>query len=99
MFKSIANKWRKWAKEGIYVPFVHDPETNSPSVTLLFPYITFIITVISLIATHFYPDMLQATAMSLLFWAVSVIFYRLRKLDKVKINLKNQEIELDSEDE
>lgn len=99
MFEKIASKWKEWSTRGIHVPFIFDPETNKPSVTLLFPYVTFVITVIFLILTFFYPESLQTTAMSLLFWAISVIFYRLRKLDKVKIDVDDKSIELDSEDE
>lgn len=99
MLGKLLELWDKWSTEGMKLPFVHDPEAKVASVTLLFTYVTFVLMVIFLTLSFFYPETLQTTAMSVLIWAVSVIFYRLRKLDKVKIDVDNKSIELDSEDE
>ena len=57
---------------------MHDPVVGKPSVTLLFPYITFVLSLISVISLHFKPSMVIATATTLMFWAISVVFYLLR---------------------
>lgn len=99
MLNKLSEIWRRWCREGVHFPYAYDPVENKPSVTLLFPYITFVIMSASLLAVHFAPDILPATFTTILVWAISVIFYRLRKLDKVKIDINDQSIELDSQDE
>lgn len=89
----------QWSTKGMKLPFVYDPESKAPSVTLSFAYITFFITVISVAVLHFRADPMVASGGALLFWVLATVFYRLRKLDKVKIDLDDQEIELDSEEE
>ena len=96
--KKFLEAWKKWSIEGMNFPFLHDPVTKKPSITLLFPYITFTLTVISLILLHIWQSLLVATAMSMLFWVLSTVFYMLRKLHKAKIDLNDQSIELDGGD-
>lgn len=96
MFKKILELWVKWSTEGMRLPFIHDPVSQKPSITLMFPYITFTLAFISVICLHIWPTLIVASTMSVLFWIVSVIFYMLRKLHKAKIDLNDQSIELDS---
>lgn len=79
----------------MYLPYAHDPVTGKPSVTLLFLYITFVMASGSLLALHFKPSVLPATITSIIFWAMSMVFYRLRKLDKASFDLKNGKIEVE----
>lgn len=92
----IKELWKEFCIKGMHLPFAHDPVTGKPSVTLLFPYLTFVITVISIIALHFKPSLVFATSMCIIFWALSVVFYMLRKLSKAKFDLDNKSLELDS---
>ena len=99
----IVNFWKSISKNGMYMPFIHDARTGKASITLLFAYLTFALAFISTIALHFSIGLTVATFTSILFWVISVIFYRLRNLDKAKIDLDDRSIELegsgDNEDE
>ncbi|PCI45901.1 MAG: hypothetical protein COB41_00495 [Proteobacteria bacterium] len=95
----FSNLWTKWSEKGLKFPFVNDPVTNKPSITLMFPYITFVASIISLILLHIWPSMILATSTTIMFWAISVIFYMIRKLNKTKIDFANRSIELDAGDE
>jgi cbb3-type cytochrome oxidase subunit 3 len=90
--------WEKWSHEGLRWPYLHDPVNKKPSITLLFPYITFVIAAISLLLLHIWPSMLVATAMSIFMWALATVFYMLRKLTKAKFDLENKSFELDNGD-
>lgn len=85
-----------WSTKGVKLPYGYDPVTKAPSITIVFPYITFIIACVSVIGLHFFPKMLVATSMSIFFWGVSVIFYMLRKLSKATIDFDDKLISLDS---
>lgn len=95
MFKGLNNFFDKASNHGLKLPFAWDPVSKKPSITLLFPYVTFAMAVISLIVLHFYPTAIIATAMTLLFWAMSVVFYLLRKLSKAKFDLDDKSIDLE----
>lgn len=97
MLKFLAAKWAEWGEEGIYFPFAYDPEQKKASVTLLQVYISAFLTAASLIALHFKPTLWPATAGCMLWWALSFVFYRMRKLDKVKFNLEEKSLELDAD--
>lgn len=95
MFEKILLKWRSWATNGIYLPFIHDPSTKTPSITLLFPYVTFALSVASIIALHFKIELFVATTTTLMFWLVSTILYMIRRITKAKIDLDDKSVELD----
>lgn len=95
MFKFIKNAYNDACTKGVKFPFAYDAISGKPSVTLLFAYITFVVMMFSLIGLHIYKQILQATLVSILVWVLAVVFYRLRELDKVKINLKDQSIDLE----
>lgn len=89
--------WKKWSEEGLRWPYLHDPVSKKPSVTLLFPYITFIAAMISLVLLHFNPAMVVATGMSMAFWLMSTVVYLLRKLSKAKFDLDSRSFELEAD--
>lgn len=95
MIKFIKSIYNNMSETGIKFPFAYDAISKKPSVTLFFAYITFILMVVSLVLLHLTKVLLQATATSILVWVIAVVFYRLRELDKFKINLKDQSIDLE----
>lgn len=82
---------------GLKFPFAHDPVTKKPSVTLLSYYIGLYLSVGSLIHLHFKSEPIIATSATIMFWVLSYIFYRLRKLDSAKISLEDKSIELNAD--
>ena len=88
--------WKKWCEQGLKWPYLHDPVSGKPSITLLFPYITFVIAVASVVMLHWHPSLILATYTSIFFWAISTVFYMLRKLSQAKFNLDDRSIELDA---
>lgn len=103
MFKTGVDLFRKWSKRGMYWPFLHDPVANKPSVTLMFFYLSFVLANMAVVASStlmvLKGDYLTATFMPTCLLILGFIFYRLRSLDKVKIDLNDQEIELSGSDE
>jgi len=99
MFQKLGNLWEKINKEGIKLPLAYDPETNKQSVTLLFYWLTCFISICSLIALQFNDTILKATLASGLFVVIGFVTYRLRKLDKIKIDIKNQSVDLEDNSE
>ncbi len=97
----IISKIQEWLKKsaerGMNLPLAYDASQDGPSITLLIFYVAMIMTVGSLTAFHFLPDkLLQPSLLTLLFLALSFVFYRMRNLDKVKFDLDDRSIELDS---
>jgi len=92
----ILDLWKKWSEEGVRLPYAYDPTTAKPSITLLQFYVSWLLMFCSLIALHVKPSLWPASAGCMVWWAMSVIFYRLRRLDKAKINLDEKSIELES---
>ncbi len=103
MPQSWLNAIARWNKRGIYLPFVHDPQRNEPSVTLMFFYLTFILSMIFVSASSIIllikNEPINATLMPTLLMLLGFVFYRLRNLDKIKIDLDDKEIELSSTDD
>lgn len=98
MPQSIINSIQRWAKQGMYWPFVFDPQRKEPSVTLMFYYIAFVVANLSICASSLMlllqGDYINATIMPTLQLILGFIFYRLRNLDRVKIDLDDKQIEL-----
>lgn len=88
----------KWAEEGIRFPFAYDNEGGKGSATLLFYYIFSIFTFVSLIMLHFSAEYTIATCVTTMVWIVSYICYRVRKIDKFKLDIENKSIEVDAAD-
>ena len=98
MFKFIKESYRNVCEKGLRVPFAYDSFTKQPSITLFFAYVTFVIMMLSLIGLHVYKQILQATLLSVLVWVLALVFYRLRELDKINLNLKTGSIGLEDDD-
>lgn len=100
---SFKDKWNQWSEEGIRLPFAFDPVDRIPSPTLLFFYITFVlaftVAAISSGAMIVKGDYLTATMAPIGMTLMGFVFYRLRKLDRVKFDLNDQEIELSSDED
>lgn len=93
----ILKKFFKFASEqGLRLPFAYDPVFRKPSVTLFFAYVAFTVAFFSLVFLHFYHDLLTATAMSFLFAFIMIVFYLIKSINKAKIDLNDQQIELES---
>lgn len=99
MLDKIKEVWNRWSDTGVRIPFVYDTTKKESSVTLMFAWVTFAAAFISLILLHVNTRFLTATLTTMGMWVTAVIFYRLRKLDKVKFDLQNKSLELDGEDE
>lgn len=94
---------RRWSSEGMRWPFLHDPEREKPSVTLMMFYLASVVALLAVAGSSYAMikkgDLLSATAAPLLMWTMAYVFYRMRKLDKFKIDLDDKSIELDAEDD
>lgn len=99
MFQTVKKAIDNACNKGLKFPFAHDPVQKGPSVTLLTYYIALYMSVASLMWLHFKAEPIVATSLTILFWVLSYIFYRLRKLDKAKISLEDKSIELESSTE
>lgn len=99
MLDKIKQFVRNANKFGLPLPMARDSVTNLPSVTLLAFYFGLCLSVSSLIAYHFEDSLLGATGMTLLFFVMTYVMYKLRQLDKFKLDIKNQSIELEDEHE
>lgn len=99
IFSTIKKSIHDACDHGLKFPFAHDPVQKKPSITLLTYYISFYMSVVSLVWLHFSQESVVATSLTMLFWVLSYIFYRLRKLDKAKISLEDKSIELGSSKE
>jgi|CXWL01.1.fsa_nt_gi hypothetical protein len=96
MLSKILAKWKNWSTNGVHVPFIYDQSVKGPSMTLMFPYVTFVISILSIIALHFKVELFVATTTTLMFWLVSTILYMIRRITKAKIDLDDKSVELDS---
>jgi len=101
VLKRIKDLVLKANRIGLPLPMAHDSVTGKPSVTLLMFYTGLILSIISIALLHDNPDKyLSATLVTLLFLSLGFVFYRLRNLDKVKLDLDDRSIELEGgEDE
>lgn len=78
--------------------WLKDPKQNAESVTLTFVAVTFVFTIVSLGLSHYFLSCLPATGMSIALFALTMVFYRMRRLDDVAINLKTGSIEVKQND-
>lgn len=99
MIKYLSKKIEQWCTVGLKLPYAHDPTTDKPSITLLFPYVTFLMLVISTIALHFNIKLVIASIFVAMIWVASVIFYLIRKVHKAKVDLDDKFFELEGGEE
>lgn len=95
MLTKILEIWKRWSDEGIRLPYLFDPSTSQPSITLGMLYIASLIMFGSIVTLHFKDGILTASLTTIMVWILAYVFYRLRKLDKVKIDLDDQSLELE----
>lgn len=98
MFQILSRFWKELCTNGIHLPFAYDPESKQPSVTLGFFWIASFLSIASLVLLHLNYVTLSATGMSLVFVLIGFVMYRLRKLDKVKIDVKNESVDLEDDE-
>lgn len=85
-------------ESGLPLPLAYDASTKRPSFRLLTVYVSFLLAVGSLVGLHFHTEIVIASAMSMLFFALCMVFYMLRRLESAKIDLDDQEISINTVD-
>ncbi len=90
---------KNWSERGIKLPYAYDAISEKPSITLLFNWLYSVALLISIIALHQAETPLTASLFTLGVWALSTIFYMLRKLTSAKVDLDDKSIELENTDE
>lgn len=100
----MLNKIKKFfefsSKNGWFLPSAYDATREEPSATLLAFHVGLILSIGSLIAYHFLPDKLVGpVSATLMFFGMTFVMYRLRNLDKVKLDLDDRSIELEDKHE
>lgn len=97
IYYAIKRKIRVWSEEGIRFPMAHDITTGKPSVTLLFPYISFFIAMTAIILLMRENTLYGAIA-AIGSWIIALVLYLMRKLTKAKIDIDDKSIELENEE-
>lgn len=87
--------WTRWSEEGLRLPFLFDASTKQPSITLGLLYIASLLMFGSLIALHLDSALISATLVTMLVWVLAFVFYKMRKIDKLKLDLQNKQIDLE----
>jgi hypothetical protein len=75
-------------------PFATDKATNKPSVTLFFAYVSFVVALIVVVYLT-YRDVVAGAASALFLFFGSLVMYRIRNLDKIKLNMSERSVELE----
>ena len=88
---------QRWANQGIKFPMAHDSTTGKPSITLLFPYISFLLAMVSIIML-LKENTLYGTIAAIGTWVIALILYLMRKITKFKADLDDKSIELENGD-
>jgi hypothetical protein len=86
-------------KHGIPFPTAREEPEGQPSFTLFTAWVSFVIAAVSVIDLHFHAERIGATLTAIFFWTLAMIFYRIRNLQKAKIDLSKKEVELDGDDD
>lgn len=95
LLKLVSQNYQK--NDGATLPLAYDPVQKAASFPLFAAYVALILAALSIIAVHFVPQLKEATLITLGFWATATVFYLLHGgIGKAKIDLKNDDIELDS---
>ncbi len=76
-------------------PFMIDKLNNKPSVTLLFAYFAFILATISC-GYLLYRDAIAGTVSSLMLFFGTLLFYRMRMVDKFSFDIENKKFEVEA---
>jgi hypothetical protein len=101
MKEMIKKILERWSTEGMRWPFLRDPESKKPSVTLMMFYLTSTVVLLAVVVSSAEMirkgDLISSTMAPILVWTMAYVFYRMRKLDKFKIDLDDKSIELDGD--
>ncbi len=74
--------------------FLLDPKLKTRSVTVTFNVASFVLAVSSIVSCHFFPGVLPATTSAIVLFVICMVFYRIRKIDDLKLNVKTGDIEI-----
>ncbi len=99
MINNIKEYVQDGLKNGFSMPAAKDGSSGEPSATLWFAYMTFFLALAAVIYFIVKGDPLASSTVAVGFWALSVVFYRIRKLDKFKVDFDDKSIELDGGDD
>lgn len=86
---------RKWAFK---LPLAIDDTTGKPSITLTFPYVSFVLMVVSIIML-LKQNVFYGTICAVVVWLSATILYLMRQITKVKASLSEKSIELENQDD
>lgn len=87
---------RNWSERGVRLPYAYDAISEKPSITLLFLWLYSVALLISIINMHVNAEPLTAGIFTATVWALSTIFYMLRKLTSAKVDLDDKSFELEN---
>jgi|SRR5271165_102406 len=87
----------RWSTEGARIPGAFDPKTGKASITLLASYIGLLLSTASMIGLFFSDKLLVAATTSVVFFIISIVFYEMKNLSKVNLDLKDKKIELEDD--
>lgn len=95
MFEGIKQFFTYGSEKGLKFPYAHDGVSGKPSVTLFFSYVSFYLTIISLIALHFKDSLLIASITTCVYSCIMIIFYLIRTIKRAKIDLDDRSLDLE----
>jgi len=96
IWDGLNTTWTRWSEEGVRVPVAYSPAAGKPSVTLLLVHLSSWASIASLAFLHWRDDKWIPTAGVLIWWAMCMVFYLMRTLQKFKVDLDDKQIELES---
>lgn len=98
ILQTIKEQFKEWNSIGMNIPMGNDG-TDKPSVTLFFAYISFIALMVSLVYLHFNPNNMTPTLIATLVWSIALLIYRVRKIDKLSVDLDDKSITIEGSDD
>lgn len=97
MLESIINEIKHIFNKGIKLPMAYDFITKMPSVTLLFPYVAFIVLTYAEVLL-IQKDPMEGSLVALGVWFLATVLYMIRKISKAKFDLDDKSFELEGGD-
>lgn len=96
MIKNIKDYIKNGMSAGFDVPKAKDG-LASPSASLFFAYTSFIIACGAITYFIYKGDQLSSSVTAIGFWALAMVFYKIKDLDKVNIDVKEGRVELEDD--
>ena len=78
--------------------FIRDPKLNVKSVCVTFAVVSFILSICSIALSHKFLSCLPGSILSVLLFVLCMVFYRIRRVDELSLNLKSGEVEIKDSD-